>query len=100
MKADDQWELLERKLQGTEVGWEQVTVTPFLAALSASDSPTLYNAMQQSMQDLSAQIPAAAGLGDCAPELVVGSLELNVGRTLPAEELVGRLPQVRCAFGA
>ena len=100
MKADDQWELLERKLQGTEVGWEQVTVTPFLAALLASDSPTLYRAMQQSMRDLSAQIPAAADLGDSAPELVVGSLELNVGRTLPAEELVGRLPEVRCAFEA
>ena len=42
--------------------------------------------------DKSTKLPAQ-GPGE-APRLVVATLDVNVGSTLPAEELVGRQPQV------
>lgn len=45
--------------------------------------------------DASAQLPADPAAG-VSRQLVVGSLDLNVGHTLPSEELIGRQPKV-CA---
>jgi hypothetical protein len=42
--------------------------------------------------DKSTKLPAQ-GPG-VAPRLVVATLDVNIGRTLPAEELVGQQPQV------
>jgi hypothetical protein len=105
MKADAEWAALERKLAHAEVGWERVTVTPLLATLPYARGDGLCERVRERMADLSAQIPCVATGGDDgssnaergegASELVVGSLDLNIGRTLPAEELVGRLPQAR-----
>jgi hypothetical protein len=44
--------------------------------------------------ELSTKLPADAGSGHPTAQLVVGSLDINQGAVLPAEELVGRLPQV------
>jgi hypothetical protein len=54
--------------------------------------------------ELSTKLPADSASGSGSPsssssssaQLVVGSLDINQGAVLPAEELVGRLPQVRC----
>lgn len=43
--------------------------------------------------ELSTKLPADAAAGSAA-QLVVGSLDINQGAVLPAEELVGRQPQV------
>lgn len=42
--------------------------------------------------DLSTKLPADPAAGRSVAQLVVGSLDLNIGAVLPAEELVGRLP--------
>jgi ribosomal protein S18 acetylase RimI-like enzyme len=50
--------------------------------------------------DLSTKLPAqgsgsgSGSSGEAGPRLVVGSLDLNVGAVLPAEELRGQLPSV------
>jgi hypothetical protein len=44
--------------------------------------------------DLSTKLPADDGGGGAA-RLVVGTLDVNVGAVLPAEELAGRRPEVR-----
>ncbi len=75
-------------LEGTEA-----TIT----ATSSSNSSTgamdgALAALRQGLDPL-LQLPA----GPSGPgRLVVGSLDVNVGHTLPSEELIGRLPQV-CA---
>jgi hypothetical protein len=52
----------------------------------------LVQSVLDSMADLSAQLPAA-NPGDAAM-LPIATLDLNIGVCLPAEELVGKLPQV------
>lgn len=42
--------------------------------------------------DLSTKLPADPGSGQPTPQLVIGSLDLNIGTVLPAEELVGKHP--------
>jgi hypothetical protein len=44
--------------------------------------------------DLSTKLPADAAAGQPVVQLVVGSLDINQGAVLPAEELIGRLPVV------
>jgi hypothetical protein len=48
-----------------------------------------------SMADLSAQLPPVTP-GEAAM-LPIATLDLNIGVSLPAEELVGSLPQVLCS---
>ena len=43
--------------------------------------------------DLSTKLPADPASGRPAAQLVIGTLDLNVGAKLPAEELVGRFPE-------
>jgi hypothetical protein len=43
--------------------------------------------------DASTKLPSDAA-GQQPPRIVVGSLDINQGAVLPAEELVGRLPAV------
>jgi hypothetical protein len=48
--------------------------------------------------DPSTKVPADGSPGSLA-QLVVGSLDLNQGAVLPAEQLTGKLPQVGEAQG-
>ena len=94
MKADQEWQSLEGKLNGSELGWKQTTVVPLLAlAPSTSDDPMTHELLD-GMMDLSSQVPASDAAGE--PMLPVGGLDLNVGINLPAEELLGQLPEVSC----
>jgi ribosomal protein S18 acetylase RimI-like enzyme len=43
--------------------------------------------------DISTKLPADLGAGYHYPQLVIGSLDLNIGSVLPAEELIGKLPE-------
>jgi hypothetical protein len=45
--------------------------------------------------DASTKLPADAAAQQQVAQLVVGSLDINQGAVLPAEDLVGRLPTVR-----
>jgi hypothetical protein len=92
IKADSEWESIERKVLGTQVGWSTITVVPLIATVPFDKSDSRCICIKGCMVDLSSQIPAQDGTG---PELVVGTLDLNIGATLPAEELVGMRPQVR-----
>ena len=92
MKADQEWQSLESKLQGTETGWEQTKVIPMLALAPSSGNDEVTPALLDQMMDLSAQVPSSdAGVH---PMLPVGGLDLNVGVNLPAEELIGQMPKV------
>ena len=42
--------------------------------------------------DLSTKLPSDPGAGHLLPQLVIGTLDLNIGAVLPAEELVGKQP--------
>lgn len=93
MKADAEWESLENKVQGRELGWESVKVVPLLATIPYFANDPLCENIKGHMMDLSARLPAEHPAD--GTELVVGTLDLNIGRTLPAEELIGREPAVR-----
>ena len=43
--------------------------------------------------DLSTKLPADPASGAPVAQLVIGSLDLNIGAVLPAEELMGKLPE-------
>eukprot|EP01025_Chloroclados_australasicus_P064302 TRINITY_DN8576_c0_g1_i3.p1 TRINITY_DN8576_c0_g1~~TRINITY_DN8576_c0_g1_i3.p1 ORF type:complete len:334 (+),score=25.40 TRINITY_DN8576_c0_g1_i3:130-1002(+) len=92
MKADAEWQSIENKVNGTEVAWERVRVVPFVASLVYDANHTVCREVRERMMDCSSQIPSPSP--DNPPELAIGSLDLNIGVTLPAEELVGLYPSV------
>eukprot|EP00892_Ulva_mutabilis_P008701 jgi/Ulvmu1/6202/UM028_0058.1 len=91
MRADQEWQSLELKLQGTEIGWKHTTVVPLLALAPSTSDDEVTLALLNGLLDLSAQVPASDSAAD--PMLPVGGLDLNVGMNLPAEELIGQLPK-------
>jgi hypothetical protein len=93
MKADAEWQSLENKVRGEEVGWQSTRVMPLLATIPCDESDRLAKAVMDGMMDLSTKIPGAAGERS---EVAVGSLDINFGVKLPAEELIGRRPEARC----
>jgi hypothetical protein len=92
MKADAEWQSLEAKLAGNEIGWEAVRVVPLLATIDDSEDDPTCQAVREAAPDLSTLLPA--GDADQQPRLAVGTLDLNYGANLPAEELRGTHPQV------
>ena len=91
MKADAEGDEVQQKVQGTAVGWKGIRVVPLIAAVPHDSSHPLVASVLQATDDLSAALPAASGIE--AGELVIGTLDVNFGATLPAEELVGSLPK-------
>lgn len=92
---------------GRDVAFKDLGVTCFIAtvndvnhdgeAVDAEARRGLLTALRAEL-DACAQLPAESNpdSGVNRPRrLVVGSLDLNVGHTLPSEELIGRQPQVR-----
>ena len=105
MKGDAEWDAINRKIRGTEVGWENTTVVPLIATILLIKDDPLCADVRSHMMDLSSQIPSASppstdavasGQVDEAScgQLVIGTLDLNIGTTLPAEELTGSRPEV------
>ncbi|KAF8072392.1 Coatomer subunit gamma [Scenedesmus sp. PABB004] len=98
MKGDAEWESVTRKVNGTEPSYESMTVVCLVATLP--DVPGCPVAERAAAElDPSAKLPADAATG-APPQLVVGSVDVNRGAVLPAEDLVGRLPPVRRAAAA
>jgi hypothetical protein len=92
MKAEAEWKALEEKLSESLPGWEQTEVLPLLALVPNGPECPFSQAVLDSMEDLSTQLPSKYEDG---PTMIpVATLDLNIGVTLPAEELVGKLPQV------
>mmetsp|Transcript_750 Transcript_750/g.1782 ORF Transcript_750/g.1782 Transcript_750/m.1782 type:complete len:185 (-) Transcript_750:1635-2189(-) len=89
MRGDMEWEAIENKVAGRETGYENNSVTCLLATLPAGTDATAA-ALQREL-DPTCLLPQDAG-GDASPRFVVGSLDINQGVKLPAEELVGRSP--------
>ncbi|KAL4857713.1 hypothetical protein ACK3TF_002137 [Chlorella vulgaris] len=83
MKTDAAWQALEGKVAGTDTDYKACTVTPLIALLPADTCPA--------GAEPACMLPAEPG-GGSRPQLVVGTLDLNQGSKLPAEELVGQLP--------
>ena len=93
MKADAEWDSLNNKVAGSEVGWERVAVVPVIATVPlTAEHEALCNEVKSCMLDLSSQIPST--VQSSPGELVIGTLDLNIGVNLPAEELVGSKPEV------
>lgn len=78
---------------GTEPDYTHLKVF-CLIATAADDAQHPIIQQLYSDMDASTKLPA----GDCqagTASVVVGSLDLNQGAVLPAEEMVGRQPEVR-----
>ncbi|EFJ45206.1 hypothetical protein VOLCADRAFT_106017 [Volvox carteri f. nagariensis] len=119
MKANAEWESVTAKVEVDDVdpgyGRQATAPTTITTTVTASegDGAELPAASQhcgsndqesgallaalRSCLDACAQLPAEPGSSASASprprRLVVGSLDLNVGHTLPSEELIGRHPQ-------
>ncbi|KAK9833535.1 hypothetical protein WJX81_002854 [Elliptochloris bilobata] len=88
MKTNAEWGEAESKVSGTNKMYQAVRVTTFIATLedSAAD-PTAVRV--RATIDPSCKLPADEAGG---PWLVIGTLDVNQGARLPAEELVGWEP--------
>ncbi|GAX86392.1 hypothetical protein CEUSTIGMA_g13803.t1 [Chlamydomonas eustigma] len=93
MKGDSEWESVTSKVSGTDVIYKDMKVKCIIAAMSEDQENNICHQMNQDM-DLSTKLPANPDAGYYCPQLVIGSLDLNVGSVLPAEELIGKLPEV------
>lgn len=93
MKADAEWDAVQQKVRRTAVGWTGVRVVPLIASIPNESTDALVASVLAETDDLSAALPAPPGGGP--GELVIGTLDVNFGATLPAEELVGSLSKVR-----
>eukprot|EP00878_Enallax_costatus_P041991 GHUV01048935.1.p2 GENE.GHUV01048935.1~~GHUV01048935.1.p2 ORF type:complete len:182 (+),score=35.88 GHUV01048935.1:1117-1662(+) len=75
---------------GLEPDYQQMKVVGLIAAIP--DDPDCPVATQAGREmDLSTKLPADPVTGT-PPQIVIGTLDINQGSVLPAEELVGRLP--------
>eukprot|EP00877_Chromochloris_zofingiensis_P013550 jgi/Chrzof1/8449/Cz03g11010.t1 len=95
MKGDAEWNSATAKVQGTEPDYTHLKVF-CLIATAADDAQHPIIQQLYSDMDASTKLPA----GDCqagTASVVVGSLDLNQGAVLPAEEMVGRQPEVDVA---
>ncbi|KAG2435258.1 hypothetical protein HXX76_007336 [Chlamydomonas incerta] len=113
LKADTEWEAVTQKVEGRDELYKDLDVSCFVACVaddlvqlpapgssaasvsgSSSGDPDrqeLLAALRAGL-DASAQLPADPAAG-VSRQLVVGSLDLNVGHTLPSEELIGKQPK-------
>jgi hypothetical protein len=87
MKADMAWETLEKKVSGVDEEYRDMHVFAFIATLPIDENSDI---AASNLADASCIIPAN---GTTPPEIVVGTLDINQGAKLPAEELVGRQPE-------
>lgn len=78
---------MERRAAGEDIEYAQVDVTTLIAA-----SPNAESGMEDLHRHMVEGSTALPARGGAPPELVVGTLDLNIGAKLPAEELVGREP--------
>uniref|UniRef100_A0A1D2A021 N-acetyltransferase domain-containing protein n=3 Tax=Auxenochlorella protothecoides TaxID=3075 RepID=A0A1D2A021_AUXPR len=92
-KTTATWESLETRVAGKDEDYRGVVVLPFIATVARQppDSPSaqLIQELFDDLIDRSVQLP---GLAHGEEELVVGSLDVNQGLSLPSEDLVGQLP--------
>jgi ribosomal protein S18 acetylase RimI-like enzyme len=89
MKADGEWETLTKKVAGLEPNYKRMKVCCFVASINDEVSPVAAEAASE-MIDLSSKLPASS---TSTARIVIGTLDLNIGAVLPAEELVGRMPE-------
>jgi len=87
MKTDAEWESIENKLRGNEVGYENVQVDCLIATVP-EEMIIRSEAVDPSF--LSYKIP---GTEHNHARCVVGTLDINRGPKLPAEEMAGILPK-------
>eukprot|EP00798_Chlamydomonas_sp_ICE-L_P027693 gene27693-7335_t len=78
MKTDTEFESLGNKLEGTDESFKNIKVLCFVATAPAGPN------LQQDAEAPTTLPP----VGDAPSEMVVGTLDLNVGSVLPSEELI------------
>ena len=89
MKIENETTSLTNKLRGAEVGYENVKVVLIVARAPASSA----------QYDIREFDPASLSVRDGAEtSLIVGSLDINIGDRLPAEELAGTRSLGRRAY--
>jgi len=114
MRGDAEWEAVTAKVRGAEPAYSSLRVACLIAAApvrspragesagggaaaAAAETAALAAALaaERELEPSAALLPSAAGDGDPdTVEAVVGTLDVNVGAVLPAEELVGRRGRV------
>ncbi|KAK3233127.1 hypothetical protein CYMTET_56559, partial [Cymbomonas tetramitiformis] len=90
MKLDAEWEAIENKVSGTDTAWSSVQVSCLLATISLPPNAAADVLALAEGLDPTCKLPAD---GMSPPKLVVGTLDVNVGERIPAEELMGTLPK-------
>jgi ribosomal protein S18 acetylase RimI-like enzyme len=91
LRLDAEWQALENKTRGRDEAWKHVRVACLVgtAPLQASGDPLAAGL------DPSCKLPAEND--SSSPRVVLATLDVNIGHSLPAEELCGQ-HAVRCAF--
>lgn len=86
MRTDAEWESIENKIKGLEVGYEKVGVVCMIGTV-----PTVRMELSNTPDfSLNAyKLPESTG---GLARYVVGTLDINKGPKLPAEELMGTMP--------
>lgn len=85
MKAEHILEAMENRVAGQDEFWREVAVTPFIAIANPSELGPIEN-------DFDA--PPMIHDVDGSPVFALGTLDLNIGLILPAEDLKGKFPEV------
>lgn len=117
MKGDSEWEAVTAKVQGKEPAYAQLRVACLIAtapvpsphAARAAVEGTTTTATNAALAarlaadlelDPSASLLPADNAASATIEAVIGTLDVNVGAVLPAEELIGKRGRVGVAAAA
>ena len=93
MRIDAEWDAIADKIDGKDVAFRDTRVACLVAALELERDGTLPPgfAFDGKGLDPASLIPADAKCG-APPRLILGTLDVNQGSKLPAEELTGTFP--------
>eukprot|EP00240_Pyramimonas_obovata_P015240 CAMPEP_0118921508 /NCGR_PEP_ID=MMETSP1169-20130426/759_1 /TAXON_ID=36882 /ORGANISM="Pyramimonas obovata, Strain CCMP722" /LENGTH=276 /DNA_ID=CAMNT_0006862239 /DNA_START=50 /DNA_END=880 /DNA_ORIENTATION=- len=83
LKLEQEVNVLERKMTGIEPGYEKTKVVCYLATADQPEDPAQTAALMEDI-DPSCKLPAE---DDKPVQLVLGSLDLNIGDRFPSEDL-------------
>lgn len=90
MKGDGEWDALTKKIAGTELVYKRMKVVCFIASIEDDGNPVAIEAASE-MIDMSSKLPSSSP--SSRARIVIGTLDLNIGSVLPAEELIGKHPE-------
>ena len=91
MRIDAEWDTIGAKITGTDLAFKDCRVACIVAALPLGPNGELPEGMEVTAVDASCMVPARGGSDKGC--IILGTLDVNQGVSLPAEELAGMLPR-------